>query len=298
MTGRGIVSLPPATSPARLGLIINLNRHFMLYYLLDIIPKIQAYSKKLDEASLLTNQHWVSVSEIENSKIVYIFRPNEELLISDNGKIERGKWEYLGSNSLIIDRLTESFLFKHGFLDESVLALKVDGTDTYALFVNETKYGKEINNKKDVIKFLEAKYLNKKTENLGSEYQNAGNLNDKRVGSVQLEDSGELIFYSTEKNQTCIIEGCFVLLNGTKPKNGLYKSKQSKRFEVDNGILVNEFHIEKHEQQNGDVIEIDVHRMQTTKKGSRVWIHNQPVPDGQYKAGFFSSINVLNGLVK
>jgi hypothetical protein len=115
---------------------------------------------------------------------------------------------------------------------------------------------------------------------------------------VKLEDGGELIFYSTEKKQTSIIEGCYVLLNGTKPKNGLFKSKQNKRFEIENGILLNEFYIEKHEQQNGVVIEIDGHRMQRTRKGNRVWIHNQPAPDGQYKAGFFDSINVLNGLIK
>jgi len=269
----------------------------MLYFVLDIIPKIQAYSKKLDETSLLTNQHWVSINEIEHSKIVFIFRPNEQLLISDNGKIERGKWEYIGSNSLVIDRQSESFLFKHGFLDESVLALKVDGTETYALFINETKCDKEINNKRDVVDFLEAKYLNKKTGNLGHDYQHSSHLNDKRVGAIQLEDGRELVFYPTEKKQTHIIEGCSVLLNGTKPKDGLYKSKQCKRFEINNGILVHEFFIENHEQQNGDIIEIDGHRMQSTRKGNRVWLRNEPAPDGKYKVGFFSTINVINGLV-
>ena len=270
----------------------------MLYYLLDIVPKIQAYSKKLDEKSLLTNQHWVSVSDIENSKTVFIFRPNEQLLISDNGKIERGKWEYIDSNSIVIDRQFESFLFKHGFLDESVLALKVDGTDTYALFINETKYGKDINNKKDVIDFLEAKYLNKKTGNLEKNYQNSSTLNDKRVGAIYLEDGGELVFYQTDKKQTCIIEGCSVLLNGTKPKDGLYKSRQNKRFEINNGFLAKEYYIEFHEQKNCDIIELDGHRMDSSKKGNRVWLRNQPAPDGIYKIGIFSSINVLNGLVK
>jgi len=270
----------------------------MLYYLIDIIPKIQAFSKKLDDASLLINQHWVSVNEIENIKTVFIFRPDAQLLISENGKIERAKWENIGSNSLVIDRQFESYLFKHGFLDESVLALKVDGTETYALFINETKFGKEINNKRDIIDFLEARYLNKRTENLGSEYQGSSNLNDKRISTIQLENGGELVFYPTEKNQTNIIEGCTVLLNGNKPSNGLYKSRQNKRFEISNGILVNEFYVEQHEQQNGEIIEIDNHRMQQTKKGNHVWVNNKPAPDGEYKIGFFSSVNVLNGLVK
>ena len=270
----------------------------MLYFLIDIIPKIQAFSKKLDDASLLINQNWVSVSEIENIKTVFIFRPDAQLLISENGKIERAKWEYIGSNSLIIDRQFESYLFKHGFLDESVLALKVDGTETYALFINETKFGKEINNKKDVIDFLEVKYLNKRTENSRSKYQRSSNLNDKRISIIQLENGGELVFYPTEKNQTNIIEGCTVLLNGDEPSDGLYKSRQNKRFEISNGILVNEFYVEEHEQQNGEIIEIDNHRMQQTKKGNRVWINNKPAPNGEYKIGFFSTVSVLKGLIQ
>lgn len=270
----------------------------MLYYLIDIIPKIQAFSKKLDDASLMINQHWVSVNEIENIKTVFIFRPDAKLLISENGKIERAKWEYIGLNSLIIDRQFESYLFKHGFLDESVLALKVDGTDTYALFINETKYGKEINNQKDVIDFLEAKYMNKKTGNLRDESKRDEYLKDKRISTIQLENGEELVFYPTEKNEIDIIEGCTVLLNGNKPSDGLYKSRQNKRFEISNGILVNEFYVEEHEQQNGEIIEIDNHRMQITKKGNRAWINNKPAPNGQYRVGFFSTVNILNGLVK
>ena len=61
--------------------MIKNNQIIMLYYLIDIIPKIEAFSKKLDDNSLLTNQHWVSVNEIENIKTVFIFRPDAQLLI-------------------------------------------------------------------------------------------------------------------------------------------------------------------------------------------------------------------------
>ncbi len=93
----------------------------MKYFVLDIIPKIQAFSKKLDELTLLTNQNWVSVNEINTSKTVFIFRTNNQLLISENGKIEKGAtWEYIGNNSLIIDRQNESYLFKHGSWTNSI----------------------------------------------------------------------------------------------------------------------------------------------------------------------------------
>lgn len=76
----------------------------MKTYIADIIPKIQRFSEKLDNISLLTNQHWVAIDNIQNSKTVYIFRVNNDLLISTNGKVEKAKWEYLGNRSLLIDK--------------------------------------------------------------------------------------------------------------------------------------------------------------------------------------------------
>lgn len=62
----------------------------MQTFIADIIPQLQRFSKKLDDLTLLTNQHWVVLDELENAKNVYIFRSNNELLISSNGKVEKG----------------------------------------------------------------------------------------------------------------------------------------------------------------------------------------------------------------
>lgn len=131
----------------------------MKTFLSDIFPKIQRYSEKLDNLTLLTNQHWVSIDDILSNKTVYIFRTNNELLISTNGKVEKEKWEYLGNKSLLIDKKTESYLFKHGFFDENILALKVDSSEEYAVFVNESKYDGELNSIDRVFDFLRRKYL-------------------------------------------------------------------------------------------------------------------------------------------
>jgi len=131
----------------------------MRTYISDIIPRIQKFSQKLDNLTLLTNQHWVVIDDIDKTKNVYIFRQNNELLISQNGKVEKAKWEYLGHNSLLIDRKDESFLFKHGFFDENILALKIDSKEEYAFLVNETKFDKELNSLLNIIEFLEKKYV-------------------------------------------------------------------------------------------------------------------------------------------
>lgn len=133
----------------------------MKTYISDIIPKIQRFSEKLENLTLLTNQHWVVIDEIENSKNVYIFRGNNELLISSNGNVERGKWEYLGNNSLLIDRKENSYLFKQGFFDQNILVLKIDGKEEYAFLVNETRFDKELNSMDNIIEFLHKNYNDK-----------------------------------------------------------------------------------------------------------------------------------------
>src|SRR5690606_37700746 len=72
---------------------------------------------------------------------------------------KKGKWEYMGNESILIDKHEESILFKHGFLDENILALKMDSVEEYAVFVNENKYAGDLNTIDKVIEFLNDKYL-------------------------------------------------------------------------------------------------------------------------------------------
>ncbi len=153
----------------------------MRTYFSDIIPRIQKYSQKLDNITLLTNQHWVVIDDIDNSKSVYIFRNNNELLISQNGKVEKAKWEYLGNNALLIDRKEESYLFKHGFFDENILALKIDSKDEYAFLVNETKFEKELNNSLNVAEFLNTYYL---TNNLKRRIQSQAGISQQSDNTI------------------------------------------------------------------------------------------------------------------
>lgn len=138
----------------------------MTVYIADIIPKIQQFSEKLDNLTLLTNQHWVLIDELIGQKHVYIFRSNHELLISTDGKVQKARWEYLGNNSILIDKNDESFLFKHGFFDNNVLALKRDNSIGYTLFANENKFNGELNSTQKVIEFLAIEYLIESERNL------------------------------------------------------------------------------------------------------------------------------------
>jgi len=131
----------------------------MKTYIADIIPKIQKFSLKLDNLTMLTNQHWVVLDELSKTKTIYIFRSNGVLLISKNGEVEKATWEYLGHNSLLIDIKEKLYLYKQGFFDENILALKIDSKNEYAVLVNESKFQGEINSISNVVYFLSQKYI-------------------------------------------------------------------------------------------------------------------------------------------
>lgn len=155
--------------------------------ILDIIPRIKMYSKKLNELALLTDKHWVLMDENLENKIVFIFRKKgNQLLISKNGNIEKGDWEYLGNNSLLIDRSSGSFLFKHGFIDDNVLALKVDGKKEYALFVNEQKFDDVLNSVSSVIDFLNQTYIEQDENVLSSSNESYLNMNEENTNQTKI----------------------------------------------------------------------------------------------------------------
>ncbi|MUV02889.1 hypothetical protein GN157_04130 [Flavobacterium rakeshii] len=131
----------------------------MKAFIADILPQLGKFSQKLNNLALLTNQHWVLINTVDEKRIVYIFRKNNELLLSANGKVEKAKWEFLGNQSLLIDREKESSLLKLSFFDENILALKYDNNDNYIVLINEEKSNYDLNTVEAVSSYLEKKYL-------------------------------------------------------------------------------------------------------------------------------------------
>jgi len=174
----------------------------MKTFISDIIPKIQRFSQKLDNLTLLTNQHWVVIDNINNNKNVYIFRANNDLLISQNGRVEKAKWEYLGNNSLLIDKKDEIYLFKHGFFDENILALKVDSKDEYAFLINENNYDGDINSLEKVIDFLTRRYIEPQ---LKTKIQDVTGIEIKN-GAEKFVPQSVRIKYETDKWQIEVIQ--------------------------------------------------------------------------------------------
>ena len=140
----------------------------MKTFLFNIIPEIKKYSKELDSLTLLCEQNWVVLDENAGMKVVYIFRKNGQLLISLNGNINKGNWEFIQNNIILIEISNESFMFRNEFFDENILILKKDGNSESIFFINESKYKKDINSLLDLNNFLNEKYLKTNKKHIGT----------------------------------------------------------------------------------------------------------------------------------
>jgi hypothetical protein len=209
----------------------------MKTFISDIFQKIQRFSDKLDNITMLTNQHWVSIDDIMTTKTVYIFRTNNELLISINGKVEKAKWEYLGNNTLLIDKKTDIYLFKQVFFDENVLALKLDSSKEHAVFVNENKYDGELDSIGRVLDFLRCKYLE---PSIKSTIEDTTGI---VINHKQNHSKKKYVQYQTDKGlveiEPCIhLKGQSAFINDLPAPDGKYKFGFLWTVEIKNGIVI------------------------------------------------------------
>lgn len=172
---------------------------------------------------MLTDQQWVILDNLEVTKTVYIFRSNKILLISRNGIIEKAKWEYLNNNSLLIHKEKESYLFKHGFFDEHILALKIDGKNEYVFLINENQFNGDINSIESVFRFLSEKYLRKTKINKQVPVESKEQKEPQYVLMKHISDKGILEIEQVHDLYSDFVLGSRVYMDGSCAQDGKYK---------------------------------------------------------------------------
>jgi hypothetical protein len=130
----------------------------MLTYISHIFENLSNYSKKLDDVTLFQNQKWINIDEIGASKKLFIFRPDNKLLVSIDGKVKKGLWDYIDSSTIILELDEDPILLRHTFIDDEILILNQDSTENYALFIKENEQLKRLNTIEQIKIYLEFKY--------------------------------------------------------------------------------------------------------------------------------------------
>lgn len=134
----------------------------MKTFTLNIPKESWNWSYTLDIRTILCNRSWILFND-EHEKEVYIFQEAGTLIVSQNGKVNKTKWEYITQNaSLIIENINSgTYMLKPTYYDKKVLVLQVYGTNEYVIMFNENNLDELMLNSIDKVK----QYIEKQQEN-------------------------------------------------------------------------------------------------------------------------------------
>ena len=163
----------------------------MRKYLEQVLPKLQQFSKELDDLALLVDQPWVQVSE--NVRTVFVFRKNGDLLVSRNGDIGSARWEYLPSlNSIVLERDGRKTLYNKGYFDDAIMALKKDGSEDYLLLGNENKL--TVATEAEVMRILNLKSEKPSTPQLVSSHDPSTSRSESQTRQTNESAYSDIVF--------------------------------------------------------------------------------------------------------
>ena len=248
----------------------------MRTYLQDIVKRLSQFSEKLDNTTLFIDKPWVLI-DTESNYHKYIFKRDGQLIMSLNGQVQLGQWEYLATaKSILIDRIKDKVLLNQSFFDSAVMILKVDGTNNdLFILANET-----IIPDLDVEKYLKSVSYRK-----------------FNVITGRLENGKTLEIYRGSSNAPIQL-GMKAKIDGEQPADGKYKSQRAGRYyEIKNGKIFKITYPEQYQTADGVNIVIEQVYKTSISKGDLAYIDNQLAKTGKYKLGTFKSLTVVNGVI-
>ena len=239
--------------------------------------QLRHHSLSLEKTSILIDKPWALIDdEFEMQKL--IFKKNKELILSKNGQVQLGKWDYFPeAKSLLIDRNTDKILCNEAFIDNGVMILKLDGTkNRFFVLANENlvpdlnaeRYLKEIRHQK--LKIIEQKITNGRT--------------------IEIELSNEGFYFPTIGN--------LVTSDGIPVEDGKYHLDGKKKFYViSKGRIAKIFR--EINYINPDGLEITIHQQGYNHIffGDYVFISGKPAENGVINLSKSRNLIVKNGIV-
>ena len=109
----------------------------MKTYILDSINRIKRLGENLDAKNILCNKSWQIFNDT-GEKELYIFQENGDILLSTNGIVSQGKWQYISANkSILISVKANSYMLHPSFSINNIMAMNLDGTERYMLMIEE-----------------------------------------------------------------------------------------------------------------------------------------------------------------
>ena len=241
-------------------------------YINNLIPRLREFSTSLDKKETFVEKPWVVVDNDLNQQ-KYIFRRDGDLIMSLNGQVTLGKWEFLSAaRCLLINRIKDIILLNQDFIDPALMILKKDGfKDENFILVNEL-----IIPDLNVFEYLKKLYYKK--FNISECILKDGRILE--ISNYNGFTSYNMVSIEGEKIDDCEVE----------PEG------QSFKYLIKNSKLVGVIHRKKYKTNRGEII-IEKQNEELIIVGDSVFQDNIPAPDGKYKLGFFGRIEVKDGKV-
>ncbi|QHT67409.1 hypothetical protein GXP67_12575 [Rhodocytophaga rosea] len=255
----------------------------MNYYINNLIPRLKEYSASLDKIEIFIDHPWVIIDE-NNNQQKYIFKRDGQLIMSFNGQVKIGKWEYLSyAKSLLIDRIDDKVLLNQNFVCPGVMVLKKDGfKEDHWILANETlipdldaaKYLKKLYYQKQniTVKDLKTGYLLELNE-----YDGIGSLKNTRV-SIDGENVSDGILEVKDDLRRWVVKD-----------SKIHKVLVAYEYNSNLGKII----VEQEEYldiQRGDTVYIK-------KTGGLGETKMEFAPDGKYNIGFLNNLIVKDGKI-
>ena len=244
----------------------------MRYYINNLINRLKEFSKSLDTQEVFIDKPWVVMDEKSN-QLKYIFKRNGDLIMSLNGNVSIGNWEYIPqAKSLLIDRIESKILLNQSFVDPAVMVLNMDGIqEEHFVLVNEVLIPDY-----DVVKYLKNKF-----------YEH------NRITPVKLKNDKVLEIHNY-KNSFLNLP---VSIDQEDAPDGKYELEDSSiRLVVSGNSVKKVLFLNKYKTKKGELA-IEITKNRGPEIGAAVYLNNRIAPDGRYWYGLLSSVKVKDGKI-
>ena len=206
----------------------------MKEYIYSLLPRLSQYSKSLNNSAILVDHPWIFIND-DGQKSKFVFRPNNDLLVSVQGEVKKGRWEYLPAlNALLIEQSGHSQLFSQGFVNTGLLVLNRDETNDMFILVNQNLIPDL-----DVVKYLGSLMLSEAPKYIGSTATYAQGVAEPGFEIVEMKSPPiQVRIKRTNPDSDLFAENNrIVSLAYTKLDDCILITKDSTRLNVVNGVI-------------------------------------------------------------
>jgi hypothetical protein len=255
----------------------------MKIFLINFVKQLKNHSATIDNSNILVDKPWALIDdEFELQKL--IFKKNKELILSKNGQVQIGRWEYFPeAKSLLIDRNVDKILCNEAFINNGVMILKLDGTDNrFFILANENvipdldayNYLKNLRNQKLLI--LET------------------NLSDGRTLEVQRKNDffqepiiGNFVSFNIDGINSSVVE------------DGIYKlSSEDKYYEIKKSKIYRILKERKYVNPENQEIIIQQQYYMNISQGDYVYMSGNKIENSIINFSDWTNLVVEKGVVK